>query len=163
MLSAVSTKFQTKIRCSPKIHSLLNQNPISSLSLYKYHYSSLIRTTLNGEKKRKTKQEGDAYAVAADGGEDLVVADVEEVESDGVERPLPLGELVARLVLPLPAWRQQPHRRLAPQPLPRPQLRHAPLLSPPPDDGLTCPCFRRRRWRILAAASFGFWVICEGD
>lgn len=52
MLSAVSTKFQTKIRCSPKIHSLLNQNPISSLSLY----ISLFITNKNNSKRGKEKK-----------------------------------------------------------------------------------------------------------
>ena len=65
-----------------------------------------------------------AYAVAADGGEDVVVARVHEVEPDGVERALPLSVLAAGLVLPLPAGHERPLRRLAPQPLPRAQLRH---------------------------------------
>lgn len=69
-----------------------------------------------------------AYTVAADGGEDIVVAGVDEVETNGVERALPLSVLTAELVLPLPARRQRPHRRLAPQPLHWDQPRHGLLL-----------------------------------
>ena len=65
-----------------------------------------------------------AYSVAADGGEDIVVARVHEVEPDGIERALPLSVLAAGLVLLLPVGHERPLRRLAPEPLPRAQLRH---------------------------------------
>ena len=65
-----------------------------------------------------------AYSVAADGGEDIVVARVHEVEPDGIERALPLSVLAAGLVLLLPVGHERPLRRLAPEPLSRAQLRH---------------------------------------
>lgn len=75
--------------------------------------------------KRKGQGRTGTDSIAADGGEDVVVASVDEVEGDGIEGPLPLVHAVADLVLPLPRRRQRPHRRLAPQPA----LRHPCLRS----------------------------------
>ena len=56
------------------------------------------------------------YSIAADGGEDVEVTGVEEVEGDPVERALPFVDAVADFVLPLFRRRQRSHHRLAPQP-----------------------------------------------
>lgn len=56
-----------------------------------------------------------AYSITADGGEDIVVSRVDEVEGDGVKGALALVESVADSVLPLLRRRQRTYCRLAAQ------------------------------------------------
>lgn len=63
----------------------------------------------------KISGNGSAYSITADGGEDVVVSRVHEVEGDGVKGTLALVEAVADSILPLLRRRQRPYCRLAAQ------------------------------------------------
>lgn len=56
--------------------------------------------------KQARSKESEAYAIAAYGSKDVIVASVHEVETDGIERALPLTVLATGLVLPLPCGHQ---------------------------------------------------------